>query len=136
MSVSQPLDGATQVAEGSPPGPTAGYLDRLTATLRSRAAVSAVYGEPVEAAGVTVIPVAVVRFVFGGGMGRGEDAAEGGGGGAIASAVPAGYIEIKEGSATFHPVHRSLTDQLRPAAVILAGDAARAARAWAKRRRN
>lgn len=138
MSVPESSDGAPQHAEGDT-GPVAGYLDRLTATLRSRAAVSAVYGQPVEAAGVTVIPVAAVHFIFGGGLGRGEGGdqgvGEGGGGGAIGSAVPIGYVEIKDGAATFRPVHRPALDLLRPAAVLLAGAAARAARSWAKRRR-
>lgn len=83
-------------------------VERLAERVGARAASSAVFGNPVERDGVTVIPVAKVRWGFGGGSGRGiEEGSEkgeigegsGGGGGVMAS--PLGFIEIREGRAEF-----------------------------------
>jgi uncharacterized spore protein YtfJ len=72
------------------------------------AGASAVFADPVERDGITVIPVAKVRWGFGGGSGRGiEEGSEtgevgegsGGGGGVMAS--PLGFIEIRDGRAEF-----------------------------------
>jgi hypothetical protein len=66
--------------------------------------VSAVFGEPIERDGVTVIPVARVSLGFGVGAGtrqRESQIGDGGGGGGGAAAVPLGYIEIKDGTAQF-----------------------------------
>jgi uncharacterized spore protein YtfJ len=95
-------------------------LDRLISTigerLGGRASAKAVFGEPVERDGVTVIPVAKVRYGFGGGGGGGmsgsslddlEEApemGEGGGGGGGMMASPVGYIEITKGGAHFEPI--------------------------------
>jgi len=62
-----------------------------------------VYGDPVERDGTTIIPVAKVQWGFGGGA-LGNGPGERGGGGGGGRAVPAGYIEVKNGSAEFHPV--------------------------------
>lgn len=72
-----------------------------------RAGVRAVFGDPVECDGVTVIPVARVRWGFGGGGGQGGPAdqqGEGSGGGGGVTASPAGYIEIAGGTATYRPI--------------------------------
>jgi uncharacterized spore protein YtfJ len=114
-------------------GPTADFLGRLTEVVRSRAGVSAVYGEPVEAAGVTVVPVSRVRFVVGGGLGAGERMGEGGGGGAGVSAVPVGYLEIRDGTAVYRPIRRPLLDLLRPAILLAAVALVRRRRASARR---
>jgi uncharacterized spore protein YtfJ len=80
-------------------------LQRIGQTVGDRANVSTVFGQPVEREGVTVIPVAKARFGFGGGGGSGsgregqEGSGGGGGGGAFVS--PAGYIEVRAGSADF-----------------------------------
>ena len=88
-----------------------------------RAASGAVFGDPVEHDGVTVIPVAKVRWGFGGGSGRGiEEGSEngeigegsGGGGGVMAS--PLGFIEIRDGRAEFRRTH----DPVSAVPVILA----------------
>ena len=68
------------------------------------ARADAVFGEAVERDGLTVIPVASVRWGGGGGSGSGseegkEGAGAGGGGGA--SAKPIGYIELRAGGAHF-----------------------------------
>ncbi|MCL6644200.1 MAG: sporulation protein [Dehalococcoidia bacterium] len=90
---------------------SASFIERLASRLGLHASASAVFGDPVDRDGVTVIPVAKVRWGFGGGSGRGiEDGSEtgeigegsGAGGGVMAS--PVGYIEILDGQATFHRI--------------------------------
>ena len=78
-------------------------LERIGRTVGRQAQVSAVFGEPVEREGLTVIPVAKARFGFGGGGGSGTGAAEGsgGGGGGGGAVSPVGFIEVRDGSAEF-----------------------------------
>jgi len=79
-------------------------LERIGETVGARAQVSAVFGEPVQRDGLTVIPVAKARFGFGGGGGSGSregDEGSGGGGGGGAAVSPIGYIEVRDGSAAF-----------------------------------
>jgi uncharacterized spore protein YtfJ len=86
-------------------------IDQLLSTLAehvgARCTASTVFGVPVTNNGVTVIPVARSRFVFGGG--GGSDPAKGqngeGGGGAGVSA-PVGYIELKGDRTRFVPAVR------------------------------
>src|SRR5262249_47717303 len=81
------------------------FLARLAERVGGRFQASNVFGDPVERDGVTVIPVATIRFGLGGGggsdPGKGQEG-EGGGAGGIASA--AGYIELKDGRSRFVPV--------------------------------
>lgn len=83
------------------------FLGGLARRVGLKAGARNVFGDPVERDGVTVIPVAKVRYGFGGGagMGEGEDGdgmGQGGGGGVMAS--PIGFIEIRQGAATFMPI--------------------------------
>lgn len=74
--------------------------ERLIERLGGVANAEAVFGAPVERDGITVIPVAKVRWgAGGGGGGDGADGGSGGGGGL--QAAPAGYIEINGGQARF-----------------------------------
>lgn len=101
-------------------------LKRLADKLGGRASVTAVYGEPVVSEGITVIPVAEVGFGFGGGAGRevGKDkTGEGGGGGGGAGARPVGFIEIKDGTATYKPLRDPWVDAVLPLAALLVGAA-------------
>ena len=101
-------------------------LERLADKLGGRASVTAVYGEPVTADGVTVIPVAKVAFGFGGGAGREVGAtkgAEGGGGGGGAEAKPLGFIEIRDGTATYKPIRDPWSDVVLPLAALVIGGA-------------
>ena len=106
--------------------PTAidGFVERMAERIGGKASVRAVFGDPVERDGITVIPVAKVRFGFGGGAGRGpvavgpgiegqasgmagdnagmSGASTGGGGGATAE--PVGYLEIGPDGASFQPI--------------------------------
>jgi uncharacterized spore protein YtfJ len=118
-------------------GSAAGILERLADKLGGAASVSAVFGEPVEHHGTTVIPVARVSFGMGAGAGvRRKDAElEGGGGGGGGSAEPAGFIEITDAGAVFRPIHEPLAARLVPLAGIIAGSLApRAIRALRRRR--
>lgn len=82
-------------------------LEGLVTRVGGHAKVDAVFGQPVEAEGVTVIPVARVRWGVGGGGGSAiEGSGSGGGGGVIAE--PVGYIEITSAGATFRPLPRSI----------------------------
>jgi uncharacterized spore protein YtfJ len=126
MTVPEITAEAQQEAGASVAGPAAEVLERLAEKLGSKASVSAVFGEPVARAGITIIPVARVGFGFGAGAGRARkeaEAAQGGGGGGGASAAPVGYIEIKDGNAVFKPIRDPL-DVVIPLATIVAGLAA------------
>jgi uncharacterized spore protein YtfJ len=84
----------------------------MLATLVDRFAVTAkvqnVFGEPIEAHGKTIIPVARMSYRLGAGGGSGERAPNsaeahrgGGGGGGIVQAVPVGVVEVTEAGARF-----------------------------------
>jgi uncharacterized spore protein YtfJ len=80
-----------------------GLADRVAAG----GSVKSVYGEPSVSGTRTVIPVARVRYAFGGGAGSGnskeEGEATGGGGGGKVSAQPCGALEIApEGTRFIH----------------------------------
>ncbi|MFC6355286.1 hypothetical protein [Luethyella okanaganae] len=64
--------------------------------------VKSVYGEPVEVDGVTVMPVALVQYGFGGGSAdEGADAGSGGGGGGLS--IPIGAYVKRDGALRFEP---------------------------------
>jgi uncharacterized spore protein YtfJ len=80
-------------------------LTTLADRLGGRFNASTVFGSPVEREGVTVIPVATVRFGLGGGGGEDPSGGQSGeGGGGAGSGTPAGYIEIKDGHSRFVPL--------------------------------
>lgn len=104
------LDTAKQEAERSAKLPAHQAVEALAERLGAVAAARAVFSDPVEREGVTVIPVARVRWGFGAGGGTGglegtKEHGEGGGGGGGVSASPLGYIEISEEGASFHEIH-------------------------------
>jgi uncharacterized spore protein YtfJ len=84
-------------------------LQRLGETLGSTATVKSVFGEPIQANGKTVVPVAKVAYGFGGGFGAGKHGkeanrqGEGGGGGGGVRAFPAGVLEITDSGTRFIP---------------------------------
>lgn len=102
-----------------------GFVERMAERVGGKASVRAVFGEPIERDGITVIPVAKVRWGFGGGAGRGpiavgpgidagapqvslsEDLGQSGagsGGGGGVTADPIGYLEIGPDGANFRPI--------------------------------
>ena len=99
------------------------YTQSIIERLQASASVKTVYGEPVQAEGKTIIPVARVRYGFCAGSGSGKDGgaeAEGGegarGGGCVA-ASPIGVIEITKEDAKFIPVR----DETRLVGAVLVG---------------
>jgi uncharacterized spore protein YtfJ len=103
-------------------------FNRLVESLGATASASAVFGDPVEKDGVTIVPVARVRYGVGGGGGRGagrkkkrdgddatapQEVGYGHGGGV--QAAPVGYIEISGGKADY----KRIVDPVRPLAVLM-----------------
>jgi uncharacterized spore protein YtfJ len=82
-------------------------LKSIAEHVSARASVKNVYGEPVVVGDRTVIPVAHVRYGFGGGSGhpKGDEAAGGGGGGGGVSATPSGALEITPEGTRFIKFH-------------------------------
>jgi hypothetical protein len=99
------IEEARRVAEE---GSAGRFMEWLAERIGARASVTAVFGEPIERGDVTVIPVARVRWGFGGGEGQGGEAAgptgSGLGGGGGAAGDPVGYIEIGPTGAVFRPI--------------------------------
>lgn len=109
--MSSETDRAIREAQRAVAGPFDNLVENLADRIGVRANVHAVFGAPIVQEGVTVIPVAKVRWGFGGGGGRGTadkaesvDAGEGGGGGGGVIASPLGYIEVRDGGAAFHRI--------------------------------
>jgi uncharacterized spore protein YtfJ len=99
--------------------PTNGPLGRLADRLGTALSVSQVFGTPIERDGDTVVPVARVGLGFGGGVSKDPDKpGEGGGGGGRAH--PVGFIEIRDGSASYHPIRDPWRDVAVPVAVTVA----------------
>jgi len=81
----------------------------------SNTSVKTVFGDPIHLEGKTVVPIARIKYGFGGGFGGGRrkhavesgsdsgDQSEGGGGGGGANAVPAGALEITATGTRFIP---------------------------------
>ena len=74
-------------------------IDEMFQGVRDALTVQRVFGEPIEAEGVTIVPAAVVR---GGGGGGGDDSNNGGGGFGV-HARPAGAYVIRGGEVTWRP---------------------------------
>jgi uncharacterized spore protein YtfJ len=100
-------------------------FSKLLKSLGGAATAKAVFGQPVEKDGTTIVPVARVRFGVGGGGGRGpgskkkgddgdaEQVGYGQGGGVQAG--PLGYIELSGGKATY----TRIADPARPMTIAL-----------------
>ena len=132
-------DSGTAAGQQVEHGPSAvgELIERIASKLGAKASVSAVYGEPIERDGVTIIPVARVSLGFGVGAGSGRRESRGGqcgGGGGGAAALPVGYIEINDGNAEFKRVLNPLLDIALPLAVVLGTAAPRAVRRLLRRR--
>ncbi len=113
---------ASQFGEATPPAASmtggtreasAGLYEsvrRFVDAVRDNFTVRNVFGDPIEAHGVTVVPVAQTYFGFGGGGGSGSGPSEqggtGGGGGAGGVVRPIGFIEITSAGARWVPITR------------------------------
>jgi len=138
-------DDALEQAQKAASGSIDGFVERMAERVGAKASVRAVFGDPIERDGITIIPVARVRWGFGGGAGRGpiavgpgatDDAPEGApldvtsdhgnsgfgtGGGGGATADPIGYIEIGPDGATFRPI---VSPMPSPGFILAAGASA------------
>jgi uncharacterized spore protein YtfJ len=87
------------------------YFEAFQDKIVHSAHVKTVFGEPIAAEGKTIIPVARIRYGFGGGMGSGpsrsgdERLGQGGGGGGGVMAVPIGVVEVSATGTRFIPIH-------------------------------
>lgn len=80
--------------------------------VRKSARVEIAYGESRDVAGRTVIPVALVAYMFGGGGGVGVNPSDaglaesgiGGGGGGVVRVQPVGVLEVTEDETRFVPI--------------------------------
>jgi uncharacterized spore protein YtfJ len=91
-------------------------VEKLGVYARSASA----YSEPISKDGVTIVPVAKVRWGFGGGGGAKEGSERSGGGGGGIRVTPVGYIELKDGRSEFKPIR----DAASFVPIIVAGGAA------------
>ncbi len=74
-------------------------LQLLAERVGGHADARMVYGDPVTQDGVTVVPVAQVRWGFGIGSGFKDAPMRTGGGGAVAT--PVGYLELRDGTCRY-----------------------------------
>jgi uncharacterized spore protein YtfJ len=114
------------VEEADRTAPAFGGLRRFVEGVRDNFTVRTVYGDPVEAQGVTVIPVAQTYFGFGGGGGGRRGGTGGGGGGVVR---PMGFIEVTKSGARWVPITRAwqriAIRALPPIIAVLVGRALR-----------
>lgn len=91
-------------------GTTVELVEKMAHELGHNASARLVFAEPIERDGVSVIPVAKVRYGFGGGE-KGSDGQpdmQSGAGGGL-HADPLGYIELKGGATRFRPIFDPVT---------------------------
>jgi uncharacterized spore protein YtfJ len=89
-----------------------GIASQILERVRKAARVEAVYGEPREIAGRTIIPVALVGYLFAGGSGSGvnpsddgvENVGTGVGGAGAVRVQPVGVLEVTEDETRFMPI--------------------------------
>ena len=74
-------------------------VDEMLSTARDAITVKRVYGDPIQADGVTIIPAADVR----GGGGGGGDSQNNGGGGFGLTARPVGAYVVRNGDLQWEP---------------------------------
>ncbi len=79
------------------------FLESVAERVSGGASVRNVYGEPIVVGERTVLPVAEVRYAFGGGGGgaKGDPEAQNGGGGGRGCARPCGALEITTAGTRF-----------------------------------
>ncbi len=97
-------------------------FSKLVEALGGTASAQTVFGAPVERDGVTVVPVARVRYGVGGARGLGRKKHDVGGGdhvgygqGGGVQVAPVGYIELRDGGVSY----RRIDDPVRPMPVLL-----------------
>jgi uncharacterized spore protein YtfJ len=106
-----PTADAAAKAERAANGPQDAFLEKLADKVGAKASIKAVFGDPIVRNGTTVVPVAKVRWGFGGGTGTGPSSeatdapvGTGTGAGGGVTAEPIGYLEIGDEGAAFKPI--------------------------------
>ena len=121
------IDDAKDIARAAAAEPIDRILDRLGERIGARATVRAVFGEPVARGDVTVIPVARIRWGYGGGSGtgplrsestNGETIGSGSGAGGGVMTDPMGYVEVHPDGATYVPLS---SPYLNPLVILATG---------------
>jgi uncharacterized spore protein YtfJ len=80
-------------------------LEEVFKSIIEHAGAKTVYGEPVSVNGKTILPVATIRYGFGGSSGgKGNTWEHGGGGGGGLVANPLGVVEITQSQTRFVPI--------------------------------
>src|SRR5438445_12087863 len=108
-------------------------LQSLKDGILGQASVKAIYGDPIVAKGITIIPVARISYGYGagdgtGGVGDTSARGEGGGGGGGVHAVPVGVVEVSSLDTRFIPI----SDRKKLTGALLLGVGLGM---WLKRRR-
>lgn len=85
------------------------FIERLGNLVACSANSKTVFGEPITQDNTTIIPVAKVRYGFGGGYGKkqGDAVGKGGGGGMQAQSV--GYIELHNNEVSYTAIRQPLS---------------------------
>lgn len=121
------IDEAKDIARAAATEPIDRILDRLGERIGARATVRAVFGEPVVRGDVTIIPVARVRWGYGGGSGmgpmrsdstNGETMGSGSGAGGGVMTDPMGYVEVQPERAAYVPLS---SPYLNPLVILATG---------------
>ncbi len=94
------------------------FIERIANSLGQSLNSKFIFADPIEREGVTIIPVARIQYGFGGGyrQNKPNHIAKGGGGGGLAQ--PVGYIEIKNGQATFKRINNPIS---LPSLILMTG---------------
>lgn len=92
----------TQNSPTDEPSGASVLIEHLAQDLGRTADTNLVFAEPVDRDGITIIPVAKLRYFVGGGGGKSPtNSANGSGAGGRLRATPLGYIEVKDGVSRF-----------------------------------
>lgn len=92
-------------------------LENVGERVAAGASIKNVYGEPVVVGERTVIPIAQVRYAFGGGGSTSEAKSSGAGGGGRVTARPCGALEVTPQGTRFI----AFDDRLRIVAAVALG---------------
>lgn len=99
---------AGDMQETMDPPVEAKRLDEVFRSIVDHAGTKVVFGDPIHVEGKTILPVAKVRYGFGGGSGHKRDGEQqGGGGGGGLVAKPVGVVEITASQTRFIPITSS-----------------------------
>ena len=83
-----------------------GPFEQALRSIVGHAGANTVFGAPVTAQGKTIVPVAAIRYGFGGGSGRRANSGQhGGGGGGGVISRPIGVVEITPTQTRFVAIH-------------------------------